>query len=421
MRLRFLWPLAVLLAGGAQAASTRHGHRRADPPKSSAHRALNEAQQAHAALMRQQAAQAALIKQRQQAQKAAQARARVDAVRTQRFSAQTAAETAQLQATQAKIDALQANIDALTQHQSEIRAEMAQNAAALRPLLPLAERMSLYPGAALIAAPAQPRQAVQGLAIMAGFSTLAERSAEKLDRQEAELAANQKDLNAHQEQLDALRATQKAQRDASAHQTKIAAAVQTKAESAAERAHAAVAAATAQAADLQDAIARIEQAEASAQARLDAEARELQRRHEVARANHVRAQAAALARAAGPGPSQGHGGAPVAGSVAVSWGQSTEAGPASGMTYTTAGGASVHAPCAGRVDFAGDFRSFGQMLILDCGRRYRFVLSGLGNLAAQSGQSIGKGATLGAMPASGGRLFVQLRAGSRSVDPRPFL
>ncbi|NVN11264.1 murein hydrolase activator EnvC family protein, partial [Nguyenibacter vanlangensis] len=117
-------------------------------------------------------------------------------------------------------------------------------------------------------------------------------------------------------------------------------------------------------------------------------------------------------------------------------GATTEAGPATGITYAPPSGATVRAPCAGQVDFAGAFRSYGQMVILDCGRHYRFVLAGMGSLDVSAGQSLAKGAPMGTMPGwssgggsgggksgGGGRpsLFVQLRRGGAVIDPAPFL
>ncbi|WP_146888427.1 murein hydrolase activator EnvC family protein, partial [Acetobacter oeni] len=104
------------------------------------------------------------------------------------------------------------------------------------------------------------------------------------------------------------------------------------------------------------------------------------------------------------------------------WGEQTEAGPATGNTYAVAGGTSVRSPCSGTVEFAQPFRSYGQMLILNCGRDYRFVLAGLGALDVATGQALTKGAAIGAMPGGGSAtLLVQVRHGQKSVNPTPFL
>ena len=87
----------------------------------------------------------------------------------------------------------------------------------------------------------------------------------------------------------------------------------------------------------------------------------------------------------------------------------------------------VTAPCAGRIDFAGPFRSYGRMLILDCGRDYRYVLAGLDRLDVATGQALARGAAVGQMPSWGGSgggrpsLYVQLRHGDALIDPGRFL
>ena len=118
--------------------------------------------------------------------------------------------------------------------------------------------------------------------------------------------------------------------------------------------------------------------------------------------------------------------APVAGPVVTRFGQATETGPSAGMNYAPPASALVAAPCAGRVDFAGPFRSFGTMVILDCGRDWRFVLAGLGRVDVTPGASVRAGEAVGRMPdAEGGpgkaTLYVQLRHGGVTVDPVRFL
>ena len=67
------------------------------------------------------------------------------------------------------------------------------------------------------------------------------------------------------------------------------------------------------------------------------------------------------------------------------------------MIYNTPFSALVRAPCSGSVDFAGIFRSYGQMVILNCGQHYRFILAGLSNLSVNTGQKLLKGTQIGHM------------------------
>ena len=89
---------------------------------------------------------------------------------------------------------------------------------------------------------------------------------------------------------------------------------------------------------------------------------------------------------------------PMAGTVVRGWGERTEAGPASGVLLRGAPGARVVAPCGGRVAFAGPFRSFGKLVILECGGGVHAVLSGLERLDADVGEAVRAGEPVGVMP-----------------------
>ena len=104
------------------------------------------------------------------------------------------------------------------------------------------------------------------------------------------------------------------------------------------------------------------------------------------------------------------------------------AAAATGIAYQAAPAARVVAPCAGRVVYAGPFRSYGKLLILDCGRGYHVVLSGFERLDAQVGQALGAGAPVGVMPGWDPRatairpaLSVELRHAGEPINPLPFL
>ncbi|MEN3168186.1 peptidoglycan DD-metalloendopeptidase family protein [Gluconobacter sp. OJB] len=420
---RHILPLALLLSSHwavAHHAAHHHAAKSTLTAPSAGQRALARAQAARRALEQQQTAEAATLRAKQIASAQAEAKAKQDTARTLAYTAQTHTAQSALDNTQSRIQTLRNTIVELQNKRTAVQADIRQQNAALQPLLPIAARLSIAPDAALLASPETASESVTALSILGGFSQLTRQRAQTLQSREDELHAIGSDLERHQKELSDLLTQQTHERNTAAARTRIAAHQEAVADQGAQKARKAVADAMQAAAELSSEITSLVRQEAQARAELEKEAAALARQHEFERARHARSQAQSLS-SAGQGVSSSGGHAPVPGHVAIRWGQATEAGPATGITYAALSSAPVQAPCTGRVEFAGPFRSFGQMLILDCGRNYRFVLSGLGQLTVSGGQSIRKAATLGQMPAAEGMLFVQLRHGAQVVSPAPFL
>jgi len=97
---------------------------------------------------------------------------------------------------------------------------------------------------------------------------------------------------------------------------------------------------------------------------------------------------------------------------------------AKGLSFATAPGARVVAPHGGYVVFAGPFRGYGWLLIIDHGEGYHTLLAGLGRIDVAVNQRLLAGEPIGIMALSGKgnpRLYLELRRNGRPVDPLPWL
>jgi septal ring factor EnvC (AmiA/AmiB activator) len=91
--------------------------------------------------------------------------------------------------------------------------------------------------------------------------------------------------------------------------------------------------------------------------------------------------------------------------------------------------ARVIAPHDGKVVFAGPFRDYGLLLIIDHGEGYHTLLAGLGHIDAAVSQRVLAGEPVGQMgPERAGsardskpRLYIELRRNGRSINPLPWL
>ncbi len=172
----------------------------------------------------------------------------------------------------------------------------------------------------------------------------------------------------------------------------------------------------------------------TAQARLAREAAAAERRVRVlaAEATSLREltrrvqRASAAARRSGPSAIPAAWAAPVqGGSIVRGFGAQSGGAPASqGAMVRTRPGAAITAPAAARVAYAGVFRSYGQVLILDLDGGYALVLTGLGAVGVRVGEALAVGQAIGQMPASdttAPELYVEVRRNGQPVDPGRWL
>ena len=111
------------------------------------------------------------------------------------------------------------------------------------------------------------------------------------------------------------------------------------------------------------------------------------------------------------------------GRVVTGLGELSDAGVRSrGVTLACAAQATVVAPAAGRVAFAGPFRGYGRIVILDHGDGWTSLVFGLAETAVQVGETIGQGAPIGrATRSDEARITVELRRRGRAVDMTPLI
>jgi septal ring factor EnvC (AmiA/AmiB activator) len=107
-------------------------------------------------------------------------------------------------------------------------------------------------------------------------------------------------------------------------------------------------------------------------------------------------------------------------------------GAEKGVSIATRAGAQVTAPADGWVVYAGPFRSYGQLLILNVGGGYHVLLAGMERISVDLGQFVltgepvavmGNGSHIAAVLATGSSqpvLYVEFRKDGVPVDPGPW-
>ena len=337
---------------------------------------------------------------------------------------QRVAMAARVQEAERTLDEAQQRQAAAAAAAAKAFAEAANRAAALAPMMPAMRRLAIWPTETLLAQPAPPDEALRGLLVLQGMArqiraeaedlrlanTEAERRARIAAAEATVVAAAEAELRKAATALDEeITETRLREREARATQRAEAARAQE---------------ALARANDLQEMLTALEREQArqaalaAARARQEAQARAREEARQPRPATPV-----VVAQPASPPPESARP-APVHGRISVAFGQRGEAGPARGISFAAASGARVVSPCAGRAVFAGPFRRFGQIVILECGPGLHLVLAGFEQLDTEAGAALLAGEALGRLgagPDGRAALYIELRRNGQVVDPTPWL
>lgn len=123
---------------------------------------------------------------------------------------------------------------------------------------------------------------------------------------------------------------------------------------------------------------------------------------------------------------------PASGKTLRRFGENDDDGqPAKGQSIEARGGGRITSPADGWVVYAGPFRSYGQLLIINAGGGYHILLAGMKKIDVAPGQFVLAGepvAVIGSAESSGDHgngsprpvLYIEFRKDGRSIDPGPW-
>ncbi|MGE4322506.1 MAG: murein hydrolase activator EnvC [Sphingobium sp.] len=111
---------------------------------------------------------------------------------------------------------------------------------------------------------------------------------------------------------------------------------------------------------------------------------------------------------------------PVIGQLVTGMGEVNDSGVrARGLTIVTQAGAQAVAPTAGRIAFAGPYRGYGQILIVDHGQGWTTLITGLHRLSVAVADMVRPGDPVGVAGAGRPAITIELRRNGRPVDIVP--
>lgn len=108
---------------------------------------------------------------------------------------------------------------------------------------------------------------------------------------------------------------------------------------------------------------------------------------------------------------------PVIGRVVRGFGELSSEGTRSrGLTIATAAGAQVVAPARGRIVYAGPFRSYGRIVIIDHGGGWSSLVTDLLTVSTRVGDSVEQGTPIGRTGTVRPRVGIELRRAGQPID-----
>jgi septal ring factor EnvC (AmiA/AmiB activator) len=333
-----------------------------------------------------------------------------------------------LRGVESKIAATQERLKPLGDNERSIRKSLDGRRAVIGEVLAALQRIGRRPPPALIASPEDALQSVRTAMLLGAVLPEMRHEVEALASDLSELLAVRKKIDAEREQLKAEVASLDGER------ARMTALVDERQKQIADREKALDAERTRagnlalEVDNLKDLIAKLEQG-------LDTAARESR---EAARSDSRPALSAfrdpgRLAPAVAFASLRGQVPIPVNGVKLKEFGSPDGNGGAEkGLSIATRAGAQVTAPADGWVVYAGSFRSYGQLLILNVGGGYHVLLAGMDRISVDLGQFVltgepvavmGNGSHIAAILATGSSqpvLYVEFRKDGVPVDPGPW-
>jgi septal ring factor EnvC (AmiA/AmiB activator) len=319
-------------------------------------------------------------------------------------------------------------------------------------LLSALEKLSQNPPEAMLFGPASPVDQVRGAMLLGAAVPQLEAEAKELQATIAEVKRLQAEISAKRTEMTQKQTALDAERTRIGLVLRQKAALEGQAREAQGQTQKKLAALSTEASDLKDLIMRLDrerQERAEAERKRAEEARQKAEQATAAKAEARRKQAesaprdtmpesTAIAvappeRPKGNDPLAPRGGGrklepgkyavPVAGEIVKRFGETDGFQETKGLTIRTRPGAQVVAPFEGQIMFAGPFKGYGQILIIDHGGGYHSLLAGIDQIEASAGQRVVAGEPVGVMKSGDPNpsLYLELRRQGQPINPLPWL
>ena len=385
---------------------------------------------------RQEELEKVQAEQKRNAETTAKLKAEIDAIGEDRrkLSATLIEAAAKLRTAEERITAAEARLKGLEGNQETIRRSLSSRRAVIGEVLAALQRMGRRPPPALLVSPEDALKSVRAAILLGAVLPEMKVEVDTLVADLAELVRVRSAIAAEQEVLGRDLAALSDERNRMTVLVQERQRKQAETEKALEGERGRAVALARQSDNLKDLIGRLEQdiaasARAAAAARAEAEKPAADPKNRLAALKDVGRLSPAIAFVSAKGALP----MPINGTKIRDFGMPDGlGGTEKGLSVAARSGAQVTAPCDGWVVYAGPFRSYGQLLILNAGGGYHVLLAGMERISVDLGQFVLTGepvAVMGGGPQSAAAvatgsnqpvLYIEFRKDGVSVDPSPW-
>jgi len=365
-----------------------------------------------------------------------QAEAQIREIEALRARLSEAASTTQ--ESEANLSAIEDRLAGLEAEEAVKTAELENRREELAALLNALQRLARHPPEALLLLPASPIDTVRAARLLGTMVPPIEAEARQIAREVEDLQGLREIVAAEREALTGgnrrLTGDRQKLRELMARRAEIYQQTESERAEAAER----VEALSRQAEDMRDLLNRLAESRLAEKKAAEKQAPEGRRAPPTLQAQVAQGLAGHLRRL---GEARGQMAFPARGRIVLAFGQVGEGGqPHRGVSIETRPEAQVVAPFDGQIVFAGPFRGYGRILIIEHGEGYHTLLAGLGRIDVSAGQVVATGEPIATtssadtgppelrtqvesknLGVSGPVLYVELRHRGQPINPLPWL
>lgn len=310
---------------------------------------------------------------------------------------------------EARLNELEKRMGENRKEQDEIQGRLKKDKNSIGDLVLALERLDRTPPEAVLARPGAPLETAQSAMLLQSILPNIYGRAEKLKHDLTRLDVLLKEMEKDQADVKATALALAAKQDEIGGLLKKRKSLYAQTQTDLREQESALREIAARAKNLKDLVARIEQ-------------KEQENRTQPATKNYAEDEAPRKAAyRSTPIPKPGDAQLPVSGLIRVGYMQTDDIGAESqGLTIEGRAGALVVSPMGGVVRYAGYFKNYGQIIIVEHQKDYHSLIAGLARIDTVVGQSVAAGEPIGALSKSSGEkptLYYELRLNGEPVNP----